>query len=133
MSIQRGRPEIVYVDPGVVAAKTQQWTPGQLACRFAKFHSWPPLKHGMTLISHGEGYFEVQQVCTRRCGVTRKGMFSETGYLIKPWRPDYSSEKAKDYLLRTSDGRSVGRIGPDGNAEIFLASLRDATVSEVTE
>jgi len=124
---------VTWADPNVVADKAKQWTEGQLACRFNKFHAWPPLKHGLTVVTQGPGWWEVRQWCTRRCGVARKAIFNMSGYKVRDWRPDYSSDAAKQYRMLDEDGKSLGRIGTDGQAALFLVSMTGVTVTQMPE
>jgi hypothetical protein len=122
-----------WADPSVVAEKARHWSEGQLACRFNRFHAWPPLKHGLSVISQGPGWYEVRQWCTRRCGVARKATFNFQGYKVRDWRPDYSSDAAKEYRMLDEKGKSLGRVDADGMAQIFLVALAGVTVTQMPE
>jgi hypothetical protein len=120
-----------WADPRTVAEKAAGWSEGQLACRFNRFHAWPSLRHGMTVVTMGEGWYEVSQLCTRECGVARRATFNQRGYMVRGWRPDYSSDAAKRYRMLDDEGRSLGRIDKDGMAAIFRVSITGVNVTQM--
>jgi len=119
-----------WADVQTVADKAAGWTDDQLACRLSR-HAWPSLRHRLTLVSHGPGYYEVAQRCIRRCGVGRRTTLNEQGYQTEPWSMDYS--KAEGYLMTDDKGRSLGRIGSAGRAGLWLAAIQTANVVEVPD
>jgi hypothetical protein len=119
-----------WADPNTVADKAATWSEAALSCRLNR-HAWPGLRHRLTLVSHGTGYYEVAQRCIRQCGVGRKTTLNEHGYQLEPWAMDYS--KAGPYLMIDDKGKSLGRIDHRGRAGLWLTAIKGATVREIPD
>lgn len=112
---------VAWADPALVAAAAEQWTQGQFECRVMRRHAWTLRMTMATRLRNGN--MQLRQQCSRRCGVSHIADFNQTGYQLSRWRMDYS--EAKSYLLRDSDGRTVGRIDPDGMASLWRIALQN--------
>jgi hypothetical protein len=111
-----------WADPNVVEAAATEWTDAQIACR-TNGHAW----RSHTVIRR-PGLYSIRQRCSRNCGCWRETDMNDDGYLVSGWKMIYP--KSGRYLLRSDDGKGVGRVGQDGRARLRLAGLRNAVIIE---
>lgn len=118
----------MWADPEMVEAKAQSdWTAEQIECRLNR-HWWT--REYTLLTSHPGGAKVVRQLCARGCGVGRRNTMSRSGHLLKHWQMDYSSDLAKQYLMKDTDGKPAGRVDADGMARLRLLSFAGLGVAE---
>lgn len=118
-----------WADPEDVAAHAQSWTAGQLDCRVTGNHAWD--RKRTFLVRSSPGVLTIRQRCSRGCRVEREATMNDHGYLTSPWKPDYSG--APNYLLRSDDGKPVGRIDRDGKAQLRRRWISGIPITEIEE
>jgi hypothetical protein len=104
-----------YADPTIVAQKAaNEWTAGQIDCRLTGNHDWSSRAKTVLVRTKGRNVVEAKQTCPRGCGVARRAdvKITASSYIqLTDWQLDYSSNRAKKYLLTDDEGRSQGRVG----------------------
>lgn len=129
--VREQTPETHYVDPIVVRQKTEEWTAGQIDCRLTGNHDWSRKARTVIVRMRGRNAAQVRQECARHCGVARRADIHISTYrLLSDWQLDYSSRRAKNYLLTDETGKSLGRVGRDARDAVRAVAWQNIPIIE---